>query len=65
MLALTSTTEGSIALYVCKPGYGVSSGHMLRTCGSDGKWTGQFPVCDIGKEICKKKKHEKNYKKTT
>lgn len=54
VLALTSTTEGSIALYVCKSGYGVSSGHVLRTCGSDGRWTGEAPVCEIGKKIKKK-----------
>ncbi|XP_053402772.1 uncharacterized protein LOC123550506 [Mercenaria mercenaria] len=44
---LSSTTKGSTATYSCLNGLTVKTGDMLRTCASDGSWTGTKPVCDV------------------
>lgn len=36
----------STATYKCKRGYKRVSGDRVRTCGTDGRWTGTLPVCE-------------------
>ena len=31
--------------YKCSEGYVLDSGHLKRTCGDDGQWSGQEPHC--------------------
>ena len=48
--------------YECEAGYGLKSGSQQRTCGQDGQWSGNPPVCgntekheqfaDIGRDRC-------------
>jgi len=42
-------TEGDTCDYMCTTGY-VISGDAMRTCGSNGMWTGSDPTC-VGKKI--------------
>jgi len=42
-------TEGDTCDYMCTTGY-VLSGNDMRTCGSNGMWTGSDPTC-VGKTI--------------
>ena len=41
---------GTVATYICDPGFGIVGGTILRTCGGDGltpngTWTGSAPSC--------------------
>ena len=38
-------TRGSTVEYKCSEGYVLDSGHLIRTCGDDGQWSGQEPHC--------------------
>ena len=40
----TGLTEGSNAIYTCNSGYQLS-GERIRTCMSNGNWSGQEPTC--------------------
>ena len=42
--------DGDSATYVCNEGF-MLQGTLLRTCGSDGQWTGNAPFC-IRKHTC-------------
>jgi len=43
-LNLTTSTFGSVAIYFCIPPY-LLNGSMVRTCQSDGEWSGNEPNC--------------------
>ena len=43
-------TEGDTCNYTCNAGYVLNGGNAMRTCGSDGMWSGSAPSC-IGKKI--------------
>ena len=43
-LNLTTSTFGSVAIYFCIPPY-LLNGSMVRTCQSDGEWSGNEPDC--------------------
>ena len=40
----TGLTTGSLAVYICDSGYELS-GEQIRTCMSNGMWSGQEPTC--------------------
>ena len=40
-------TDGDTCSYTCDTGF-VLTGNVMRTCGSDGSWSGSEPTC-IGK----------------
>ena len=40
----TSLSVGSIATYTCNSGFELV-GNEMRTCQSDGVWSGEEPVC--------------------
>ena len=42
--SVTIIPSGQIAVYLCNPGYEIR-GFSLRTCKSNGQWTGYAPVC--------------------
>ena len=42
---LDGTVEGSVAIYTCFEGF-VPNGPVIRTCGSDGMWSGVAPLCE-------------------
>lgn len=46
-VSLTGTQYGDTATYTCDTGY-VLSGSAVRTCQSNGRWSGEIPTC-----ICK------------
>ena len=35
----------STATYACDTGYNLTGGSSIRTCGSDGVWSGSDPTC--------------------
>ena len=39
------TTYNGMAVYSCDPGYSLS-GSGTHTCGADGSWSGNEPVCE-------------------
>ena len=41
------TAEGQVATYMCFTGYGLV-GNSIRTCQSNGHWSGAAPVCTFG-----------------
>lgn len=40
-----STAEGSIAMYICDPGYELV-GEETRVCLPNGSWSGEEPACE-------------------
>ena len=44
-ISFTTTTFGSTATYSCNTGYTLSGG-SIRTCQSDGTWSGSVPTCE-------------------
>ena len=44
-LELNSGEFGSVATYTCFPGYDLN-GDSIRTCQSNGEWTGSAPTCE-------------------
>ena len=39
-------TPGNLAVYLCKSGFEIEGGmDNTRTCGDDGKWSGEAPTC--------------------
>ena len=45
---VSSRTVGSIAMYSCNAGF-LISGDPQRNCQADGRWSGQAPICILGK----------------
>ena len=47
---------GDVATYVCDSYYTLSSGNLMRTCQSNGNWSGTAPICQgiILQMICVK-----------
>ncbi len=43
---LTGVTEGSTATYTCDQRFEIIFGDKLRTCQSDGQWSGDEPICE-------------------
>ena len=48
MVKRTDNRRGSTVEYKCSKGYILDSGHLKRTCGNDGQWSGQEPHCSKG-----------------
>ena len=44
LLAIDSTTFGSVVTYGCVEGYNIT-GDQMRMCTGNGSWSGQDPVC--------------------
>ena len=43
-VSLSSTADGVIAIYSCRPGF-VLEGEDTRVCNRSGNWTGSMPEC--------------------
>ena len=43
-----SLDAGSRAVYMCSQGFMLVGCDSVRTCGSDGAWSGQPPLCNSG-----------------
>ena len=50
-VVLTTTIEGSTAVYICNQYY-CRNGSGVRTCRSDGQWDGTAPVCQRERIHC-------------
>ena len=44
-VSMTEGVTGDTVTYTCDAGFQLS-GDTMRTCGSDGTWTGSAPMCD-------------------